>query len=148
VTLATAERRSQRFQRKGVLQRTGAAIAAHAGDWSAVPYRRIASCGFVNIEDMISTKVRHGDDGPTAFNIGIATCSSVWACPTCSAKIRTRRSMEVAAVAQGVANFGGTLGMLTLTVRHGPEHSLDELMTAQAAAWRSLQQSPRWREDV
>lgn len=38
--------------------------------------------------------------------------------------------------------------MLTLTVRHGPEHSLEELMDAQAAAWRSLQQSPRWRHEV
>jgi hypothetical protein len=79
---------------------------------------------------------------------GLVTCASVWSCPCCSAKIRTRRQLEVQAVAQQHAATGGTLGMMTLTVRHDAGHSLAELMDAQAGAWRSLMQSERWRSDV
>lgn len=145
-----SDRRRLRYRRRNVVRRIGGALAAQAGSWDHLPkgVARVCKCGFVNRADELEVRVTHGDDGPNAYVTGLVTCGSVWVCPTCSAKIRTRRQLEVSSIAQQHADAGGTLGMMTLTVRHDSGHGLAQLMDAQAGAWRSLMQSERWRSDV
>lgn len=148
---AAAERRRERHRRRSVVRRVaasiakGAAEAGHSAPWSTVPFRRCAGCGVVNVDDLVSIKVRQGDDGPTAFVSGVSTCGSVWSCAVCSATIRSRRSIEVSALAVAHSATGGTLGMLTLTVRHSADNSLSQLLQAEGDVYRSLQQDKRWR---
>lgn len=148
MTLSPAERRAQRWQRRSAVHRVGDRWARAAGTWDGNPFRRAAGCGRVCHDDMVSIRVRPGDDGSTAYPTGVATCGSVWLCAVCSAKIRARRSIEVTSIAQQHVAAGGTLHLLTLTVRHARDHSLQHLMDVQASAWRSLIQSVQWRELV
>lgn len=129
-----------------MLARTGSWAADRAGGWDGVPWARTAGCGRIVTADHVEIHVRQGDDGPTAYPVGVSTCSSVWLCPVCSAKIRTRRAVDVRVAAALHVARGGRLVMMTLTVRHGPEHGLGLLMDVEGEAYRSLQQDPRWRE--
>lgn len=156
VPAPSAERRRERYRRRSVVRRVSASIAAAASErgvvdaWGAVPgtLNRCGKCGFVNIAELLETRVTHGDDGPNAYVTGLSTCSNVWLCPVCSAKIRTRRQLEVQSIATQHAARGGTVAMMTLTCRHDREHTLSELMEAQGEAWRSLTKDRRWVEDV
>lgn len=139
-------RRAERYKRRAVLARAGAWAADRAGSWEAVPWARTAGCGLIVTGDCVEIHVRQGDDGATAYPVGVSTCSSVWLCPVCSAKIRTRRALDVRVAAALHVKRGGRLVMMTLTVRHGPEHALAALMDTEADAWRSLQRDARWRE--
>lgn len=83
--------------------------------------------------------VRHGDGAPTlspGVNLlhspsrkrarvnGVHRCSSVWACPICSAQISAVRAEQLR---EGVSNHrsaGGSVVMLTLTARHTREDKL------------------------
>lgn len=138
-------RRAERYKRRAVLARAGAWAADRAGTWEAVPWARTAGCGLICTGDHVEIHVRQGDDGVTAYPVGVSTCSSVWLCPVCSAKIRTRRALDVRVAAALHVKRGGRLVMMTLTVRHGPEHSLSTLLDVEAEAWRSLQRDVRWR---
>jgi hypothetical protein len=84
------------------------------------------------------------DDGPTAYPEGVQSCGSVWGCPVCSAKIRARRSLEVELAAVRHVDQGGTLAMLTLTLRHDRGQSLLELVEALRSSWRKVQRHRRW----
>jgi hypothetical protein len=140
-------RRAERFRLRSILQRGVDRQAHAAGSFDGLTLRRFAGCGrIIHAKDgKAAIRVTHGDDGPNAYLTGVRTCGSVWMCSVCAAKIRARRSIEVATVAEAHCNGGGHVGMLTLTVRHRPSHTLRQLMDAQAAAWRSLQQSADWR---
>lgn len=72
------------------------------------------------------------------------SCGSIWACPVCSAKIRARRSIEVEAAASRHVEQGGSLAMLTLTVRHEKRHGLVELIDGLRESWRAMQRRRRW----
>lgn len=141
-------RRRNRYRLRALIARMGdhrAALARRVAldddPWQAVPFRRTAGCG----------RILHGDDvtvhqvAGTAYVSGVSTCGSVWLCPVCEAKIRTGRALELRELATAHAATGGTVGMITLTVRHGPEHELAELMDVEGDAWRSIQQDDRWR---
>ncbi|WP_144276137.1 protein rep [Pseudonocardia sp. Ae717_Ps2] len=91
-----------------------------------------------------------GEPGTAGFG-GLATCGSVWACPVCSAKISARRSKDLEQLINWNADRGGTVALLTLTMRHHRGHSLRELRRALSAAWRHLTQSrgwKRWKTDL
>lgn len=53
--------------------------------------------------------------------------------------------MEVQLGALTHTNNGGRLFMITLTVRHGPQHTLAQLLDVERSALRSIRQSARWR---
>jgi hypothetical protein len=95
----------------------------------------------------IGLRLVQGDDGPAAFITGVQRCGSVWCCPVCTAVIRARRSMEIAAAATAHVANGGTLGMLTLTVRHDATMPLQDSIKALQGAWEALQQRRAWRGD-
>jgi hypothetical protein len=98
--------REQRWTRRHLLGRFGADLARAAGsitdrhtgeirpDYSAVPFRRVCGCGFARGNDVV--KLGYSDEGRYAYVAGgVNTCSSVWLCPVCAAKIRRRRTTDV-----------------------------------------------------
>lgn len=69
---------------------------------------------------------------------GLQSCGSPWACPVCSRKIAGERSAELRDVLGAVATVGGSVHMLTFTMRHNAGQSLRELWAALSAAWRAV----------
>ena len=83
-------------------------------------------------------------DGKTFFS-GLETCSSVWACPICAAKISERRRAELIEMQTRWESAGGLFRFMTLTFPHHNTDSLSELMMRFAAAKKRLLQSRTWR---
>lgn len=77
---------------------------------------------------------------------GLNTCSSVSACPVCSARVRAQRTREVEAAGLAWLRRGGHLAFLTLTLPHDTGDSLDELLDTVAESWRRVQQSKGYRD--
>jgi hypothetical protein len=69
----------------------------------------------------------------TAYS-GLQTCGSVWACPVCSAKISSRRRVEIIAAMAAHKALGGCVNLLTLTAPHQRHDKLDDLLAKQAVA--------------
>ena len=57
----------------------------------------------------------------------LQTCKSVWVCPICASKITERRRVELA---QGVKNWQGRILLLTLTLQHKSNESLELIVTS------------------
>lgn len=105
-------------------------------------WRRVADCGMC-LGCMMEVRCTCSGE---AYPAAIATCGNVWACPVCSAKIRTRRASEVESGAQVWSALGGDLAMLTLTVRHHRWMSLPQVLEAVTGGWRRLQDLKSYRE--
>jgi hypothetical protein len=72
--------------------------------------------------------VYRSTSGDNARLHGVTTCKSVWACPTCSAKICAVRQAELA---EGMRNWvaqGGFVFLMTATFPHDREDLLAEMM--------------------
>lgn len=81
-----------------------------------------------------------------AYLEGLQTCGSIWACPVCSAIIRTRRAQLIEESARAwVEQDGRWLAFLTLTVRHSRGQSLEDTYCGLARAWKLLRQGRWWR---
>jgi hypothetical protein len=145
VVQAPTERRRARWLRRRTYQRFLDWQAAQLGSWDELPGRRQAGCGRCGWADSVDVRATITDDGANAYPVGVQTCGSVWACAVCSAKVRTRRSMEVSLAAIAHSSAGGGLAMLTLTVRHERRHDLGELVAGLRASFRTLQQHRQWR---
>lgn len=147
---ADRDRRRLRWNRRLASQRlldwvAGSRAAENPeAAWEGLP-KNLAGCGRWAHDGSVEVRGLWSDDGLTAFPVGAQTCASVWSCPVCSAKIRTRRQLEVELAASRHVNGGGRLFMLTLTLRHNREQSLAELLDGLKASWRSLQQRRDWR---
>jgi len=68
---------------------------------------------------------------------GVAQCASVWCCPVCSAKIRTRRQVELETACASHVARGGALAMLTLTLRHDSSMTLFDVLGALLRSYRN-----------
>jgi hypothetical protein len=66
---------------------------------------------------------------------GLETCGSVWACPCCSARILAERGDELRQAIEVWHAAGGSVAMVTLTMRHGREHALADCWDALGDAW-------------
>lgn len=75
---------------------------------------------------------------------GVVTCGSVWACPVCAAKIAARRQNEIEELVQAHHDAGGSVYLLTLTVRHGAAQSLHALRGGVMAAWGKMTAGNPW----
>lgn len=79
------------------------------------------------------------------YPCSIETCAYVWGCAVCAEKIRTRRALEVVSGAAAWVAGGGTLAMLTLTVRHHEWMKLARVLGAVSGSWRKLQNRKEYR---
>ena len=84
----------------------------------------------------IGSTVQVQREGERLSLIGLETCGSVWACPTCAARIYAKRAEELGQAFELWQSSEPT--MVTLTVRHGRADSLRELRRGLAKAWEYL----------
>ena len=108
------------------------------------PEERQRSCG----RDRLGSSVRlmrRPDGTGTAAPGSLSTCSSVWACPVCSATIRANRADELQRGAARWRELGGELYLLTLTVRHQGWDAFEPMKDGVANAWRKVQAGAPWK---
>ena len=147
---AHQSQRERRFAMRAASARFGGWSVEHVygGDWSKLPWRAASGCARSSLHEDGSVAVRCGespDGSPRAYFAGVRRCGSVWLCPVCTATIRAHRADEVNAIARAHSDSGGTVSMLTLTLRHEVGSHLDDLYAALRGAFTSLQQSVQWR---
>lgn len=106
-------------------------------DWVRPP--RPARCGW-RIGDTVAVH----SDGNTAHFSGTERCSSIWACPVCSAVIRAERAREIGQAVEAHHAAGGSILFVTLTIRHDRNDSLKQSMDAVLGSWRKLLQGSAW----
>jgi len=90
-------------------------------------------------------EVRRAGDGTTSY-AGLVTCGSVWSCPVCSCKIARERAEELTTLLEWNTARGGSVALLTLTMRHFKGQSLRELRRALTKAWKRVTASRGWKE--
>lgn len=71
-----------------------------------------------------------------AFYSGLITCGSVWDCPVCAAKISARRAEEIQGAIEKWYSMGGTVAMITYTIRHNLGDSLKSIANTMTDAIR------------
>lgn len=105
---------------------------------SILPQSRTAKCLRVPFKRGHSVEVWRSIEHSSAFFGGLQICSSVWACPVCSAKISERRRVEVASAIASCEALGGSVLLLTLTHPHNRADALGELLEAEQRALASF----------
>ncbi len=102
---------------------------------STGPLRRLKTCGLAK-GDEVAIKVHQG----RAYASGLISCGNIWTCAPCAAKIETRRCQETETAYSEHVAYGGTFGMLTLTLRHKKSTPLAASLENLNHAWERLQQ--------
>lgn len=86
-----------------------------------------------------------GDGRHAAFH-NVETCSSVWACPVCSARISERRRGELNTLLAWARSEGLTAALVTLTLRHAAGESLETVLAVLKGAKTAFHNSRAWRQ--
>lgn len=125
---------------------------AHAVLRSLTTVKRVRHCSWVGVGSEISLRAAVTPTGLVAGVAGTQTCGSVWACPTCAAKISDHRTRDLQ---QGISRWlepdapwlggiepgsgaSGSLMLVTLTVRHHKGQSLASTWDLVSKAWRLM----------
>lgn len=103
--------------------------------WNESNLPRLRSCGRHSIAKNGLIQVRA--NGQSVGYAGLASCGSVWACPTCNARIQGVRRLEVgillqAALETGSAAFG------TMTLRHFQGQDWDLTWRGLSKCWDAV----------
>lgn len=124
-------------------RRRRAALRGLAQQFTDLP--RLAKCGRTTVTGTGAPVVRVS--GTSAGYAGIATCGSVWCCPSCAAKVAAHRAGDLATVMRHVLDTGGSASLMTFTLRHHTGHRLPELWDAISEAWGSVTSGGAWAKD-
>lgn len=115
---------------------------ARATLWAASSLKAVRCCGRIVGQgehaqgDGVPIR-RTGDGyGARAGYAGLATCGSVWACPRCSAVIAAERSIEIGEAVRTCVDAGGSVYLVTLTMRHHAGLPLAHLFEGLSRGWR------------
>jgi len=101
---------------------------------------RVRKCG--RTAKGLTVDVAVSQDGRAAFQ-GLTTCGSVWACPACARKILARRAQELGQAVELWDRAGGSVAMVTLTMRHDRGDALADLWDSLSDAWGAAWQTRR-----
>lgn len=119
-------------------QDTGEMRRPRAGDEQWVRPDRLARCSWRVGEVGVHS------DGRLAHFSGTERCGSIWACPVCSAVIRSERAREIQhAVTEHTAR-GGALLLVTLTLRHHKGQRLADTLDAVLKGWQKMLRGKAW----
>lgn len=77
---------------------------------------------------------------------GLVTCSSVWACPVCAAKIAERRRSELVAATSAAQMMGLQVALATFTVPHGLGDDINVILDRMMSSWRFMGKSKGYRQ--
>jgi len=97
----------------------------------------------------VGLHLREGtDDAPNrrAHWSGLERCGSIWACPVCSAVIRSHRASEISRMVKNGEDMGLNLIFVTMTLRHKWGDALSGNLDALLTGWRKLQTRPAYRK--
>ncbi|MCU1362387.1 MAG: Replication protein phage-associated [Acidimicrobiaceae bacterium] len=108
---------------------------------SSSPLKRLKTCGLAKNPDVV-LRVHNG----RGFATGLMACGNIWTCPTCSARIRARRTVEVEKALDEHCKSGGRIGMMTLTLQHDDTMPLKETIERLNRAWNDLTGRRRYRK--
>ena len=103
-----------------------------------LPSERVCNCLKKRISKDKGVIVKYNKATKTASYSNLQSCSSVWNCPVCAAKISEQRRSELK---QGIARHrkrGGHVYLLTLTNSHHVGDNLMQLMAGQKKALKYL----------
>lgn len=100
------------------------ALKNHVAD--LLPNSQTAKCLARRRSDVV--RVLHDESHGGAFFDGLVTCSSVWACPVCAAKISERRRAELKGAMDTAKAQGLRVYLVTNTVPHGVGDDLNLLL--------------------
>jgi len=77
---------------------------------------------------------------------GVERCASIWACCVCSAVIRARRSLDIAAAAARADELEMSAVFVTMTQRHHWGDALSFTLDVMLTGWRKLQASRAYKK--
>jgi hypothetical protein len=97
-----------------------------------LPKTRTAKCYRVRRAEVVS--VLYSESAKSAHLGGLCTCSSVWVCPVCAAKITERRREDLQAGIDAAKLQGLHPYLLTLTHPHGRTDALADLLSGEQDA--------------
>ena len=100
--------------------------------WDFSTLERVRKCRRVPHNSHVSLNLR--EDGTAEFG-GLTSCGSVWACPRCSARIWAERGDDLTRALDTWHEMGGSVAMVTLTMRHHAGQRLEDLWSALSGAW-------------
>lgn len=133
-TAAAAERRERREALKAVQAEV---TTIRRSRWCGrIPGRTPAGRNAVQI----------AQNDEAAYYRGLARCGSAWACPTCAAKIRYERGLEIQRGIEAHQANGGAVLLGTYTAPHYRGETLDELWTANAKAYSATRRGRRAKD--
>lgn len=107
----------------------------------ALPKERVARCGQAAMGPIVSL---HHREGHAHFG-AVETCSSVWTCPVCAAKITEGRREDLDKLLTAHEAVSGTAYMATLTVPHSRFQGCRDLRRAVAEAFRAVKSGRAWQ---
>jgi hypothetical protein len=89
----------------------------------------------------------HHSPGRLAHWSGVERCGSIWACPVCSAVIRSERAREISA---GVTTWlsadpAHRVVMATVTTRHRRSDALESTLNLALTGWQRMLKRRAWR---
>lgn len=114
----------------------------------ASEFKGLKNCGEAIIAPNKQALLLYNTDHQVAHYGGLATCSSVWACPFCATKIQIRRRGEVAELVEKVYEAGYKVSMITFTHPHQRDFSLKENIEIFNSALRKLKQQRWYRQNI
>jgi len=132
-------RRRGRWHRREQVQRLARQDSERNSGLDSV-LQPVTFCGRA-LKAVVDVRVHKG----RAYAADLMTCGKIWTCPTCSTRIRARRELELAEVTAFHVARGGTLAMITLTVRHKNEMGLSETLGALTGSWQLMTNRSAWR---
>lgn len=88
--------------------------------------------------------VMHDGSRPAGY-AGLERCSSIWACPNCSAVIRAGRAAEIEEAVTAHQATGGSVVFFTGTVRHHQGDKLEDTLGQVLDSWSRLRRNKGWR---
>ncbi len=132
-----------RFRKYALTRRAGTILYDPAKE--AQDQHRTVWChrGVANAGDSVS--VYRSADGSSSRLHGVTTCKSVWACPTCSARICAVRQAELAEGMKTWIGQGGYVFLMTLTHPHELSDALGETMPKLAKATAHFKNSKTYK---
>lgn len=90
-----------------------------------------------------SVGIMHDGSRPAGY-AGVERCSSIWACPHCSAVIRAGRAAEIEQAVKAHQKTAGEVLFFTGTVRHHRGDELGTTLDAVLVGWKKMLQSRGW----
>ena len=110
-----------------------------------LPKERVSKCQRLVVGESRSVEVRRTKADGKTFYKNLLCCNSVWTCPVCSAKISTRRQVELREAIDKAKSMNLVPYLLTVTVPHYSNQSLKTICSIFDRAYRKMQNRPTYK---